>query len=389
MFIALTTGNGSDYFDEAEIAALRAGTTTSWDAYITQTLLPLTLTVSDKGDVNFNIDGALTADRTFMGNDNADGNFEAATTATYANGDITSDFTRSVASPITGVNLDQLVISHGGEWQGGSWAYQVQVTPQDNNGDEIPDNFAVKYIGGESYNDDGALVDNVGNIITFDSANVWYVGDVDSADNIKDIIAWAIPYNPYTVTSALDIYESFITNAWGSVQSFEVDGLGVAEVYFDEESLTDLVAGSTVKLDAFNVIAENDSLLENEETFLGVNAALTLEAILGDYQVKLQLAGDRTGLEDGVFSLNMSYRLPEETEQRSFTVHHNTEVEGTYTARNTDGVVLTMTEPDKDNSDPQVIGRTFVGAAAVEVATIEYRDGIVMIVFNDETTETM
>jgi hypothetical protein len=103
----------------------------------------------------------------------------------------------------------------------------------------------------------------------------------------------------------------------------------------------------------------------------------------------LQLAGDRTGLEAGVFSLNMSYRLPEGTEQRSFTVHHNTEVEGTYPASNTDGVVLTMTEPDKDNSEVQVIGRIFVGAAAVEVATIEYRDGIVMIVYNDETTETM
>jgi len=144
-----------------------------------------------------------------------------------------------------------------------------------------------------------------------------------------------------------------------------------------------LSTDSTTLFDGYNTEADARDSLEDEETFLDINAALTLEAILGDYQVKIQLSGERSALEDGMFDLDMSYRLPGADTQRSFTAHYNTEVEGRLTANNADGVVLVLNEPDEDATGTQVLGQILVGPTAIVAATIEDRDGAIFIVYAD------
>ena len=93
--------------------------------------------------------------------------------------------------------------------------------------------------------------------------------------------------------------------------------------------------------------------------------------MLGDYQVRLQLSGERTAIVNGAFNLNISYRLHGADTQRSFTAHYNTKVEGCLTANNTDGDVLVMNDADAKATGTQVLGQILVGPTAIAAATIE------------------
>jgi hypothetical protein len=152
------------------------------------------------------------------------------------------------------------------------------------------------------------------------------------------------------------------------------------------EDIDLLTAGSSNTFDAINTYPAIDESLENEEVFLDINAALALDVVLGQYEVNLTLSGERTGLDDGIFDLAMSYKLPDETEQRSFVVHANTMEEGTFSANNSEGVFLILQELDED-SDSNVIGTIF--ANGIQAAQIEDRDGLIVIVYTDETNESL
>ena len=83
--------------------------------------------------------------------------------------------------------------------------------------------------------------------------------------------------------------------------SYYLDDVGQVEVDFDEDTLESIAANTTTTFNGYNTIADSTSSLEDSEAFLDINAALTLEAMLGDYEVRLQLSGARTALEQGAF----------------------------------------------------------------------------------------
>ncbi|PKG82422.1 hypothetical protein CXF85_13105 [Colwellia sp. 75C3] len=392
-------GKVSVFFNEEELMALKDGSVTSLDGYITQALIKDVLTVEVSADANTvtaTIEDAYTATYTFTGE--VGSNFNSDEEKIDEDG--TS--TESIWSKVTDIGLDvpQVIVSRMAQGPWGKVNSQLKLMPMDYQVDgEVgfgeADIIIAYYLGGfntvHGFNDDGNLVDADGNVVGFDE-NSWVVTEFTSYNDFDwTAESWAtvnwnpLPFNPLTVSSAIDVYQGFINNGANhyAAKPYYWDGIGQVETDFDKDTLDSLSAGTTM-FDGYNIEADSNDLLEDEDIFLNINAALTLEAILGDYQVKLQLSGNRTALEDGAFDLSMSYRLPGADTQRSFTAHYNTEVEGRLTANNADGVVLVLNEPDEDDtSTTQVIGRILVGPTAIEAAIIEDRDGAIFIVYAD------
>ncbi len=380
-----TEGKASVFFDDESLMALKAGTATSWNAFITQARLEDAVTFVVSADKN-TVTGSLGHSSTlrtfaFTGEGESFGNFEALTINTED--DYSYEIIEWSTTMDVGLDIDTVVISKSvDEWE---WHYQVKIMPVDSNDDGLTDSFNAYYLQGAGFNDNGDLLNDVNEVMVFDETS-WLMFSFTSYDdeNWNPDFGWAISYNPMMVASALDIYKGYIVNAWEYSITGYADDIGKLEAMFSEDDIDSIVASSTTMFDAYNTEADSKSLLEDADTFLDVNAALTLEAILGEYQVKLQLSGERTGLEDGVFDLEMSYRLPGEDSQRSFTVHANTEEEGRFTANNFEGVVLVLNEPDEDATGTQVIGQILVGPTAIVAATIEDRSGAIFIVYTDD-----
>ncbi|ALO33779.1 hypothetical protein CMT41_02890 [Colwellia sp. MT41] len=395
-------GQVTFFFNEDELTDIAAGEFTELNpiSYLTQPLIKDALTIAVSADTNTvttSFDDASTKTFTFTGGKGSDFNF---------NSDNDNGNNRSIWSkvtPIDGLDVPQVIISHMIQFPWNELSIQLKFMPVDDqqaNGEAGPDGIAdrieVYYIGGwgNTFNDDGVLIDGNGDINAFNDQS-WPITQFDTVPNDAYAnffwteaswghIGWnPLPFNPLTVASALDVYKALIMNDWDNSISDYIDDIGKVEVNFDEDKLDLLVADSTTMFDGYNTEADSDNVFEDEDTFLNVNAALTLEAILGDYEVKIQLSGERTALEAGIFDLAMSYRLPGENAQRSFTVHYNTEEEGRLTANNFEGVVLVLNEPDEDATGIQILGHILVGPTAIVAATIEDRDGIIMIVYAD------
>ena len=74
-----------------------------------------------------------------------------------------------------------------------------------------------------------------------------------------------------------------------------------------EQDLLLITENTSNTFSAFNTHPDSQSTqLENEENFLQGNAALSLETVLGDYQVNIQLSGEKTALKDEIVTLNNS-----------------------------------------------------------------------------------
>lgn len=274
---------------------------------------------------------------------------------------------------------------------GEQWGSIIYITPIDLDADGKADEYEIKKIQSQ-YTNEGSPDAN-GDYIHYpeDSA-------VTNTESTFDIESYFAP-KAEDVKNAIDVLAFFTPTYWEckdagihwtSCDSFylgwdDIKDIGYTELYLNNEELNALTVGDNLINGIVTEPADSKSL-ENEDVFLDVNAALSLEVILGQYEIDLTLSGERTGLDEGDFDLNMSYKLPGETLQRSFTVSVNTEEEGTIKAKNSEGVVLVMQELD-DDADNNVIGTILVGSSAVKTAEIEDRDGIIMIVYSDETTE--
>jgi len=389
-------GKASIFLNEEEFESIASGELTELNpiAYLTQPLIKdaLTVVVSDDANtVTATVEGAFVATQTFSGGDGSNFTY----TSQYAESDENLDTTSYWSEVISenGLDIPEVVVSNS---YNDEYADQLKFLPVDDQieGEEgfgIADRIEVFYIGGwgNSFNADGNLIDNDGNNIEF-TAESWMISSFDSYDNFDwTVESWGtnnwnpLAFNPLTVETALDVYSASLLKDPNYRGSNYVEGIGQIEIDLDEGLIDTLTAGTTTKFDGINIKADSRSLLEDEGTFLDINAALTLEAILGDYQVKLQLSGERSALEEGTFDLNMSYRLPGADTQRSFTAHYNTGVEGRLTANNADGVVLVLNESDEDATGTQVLGQILVGPTAIVAATIEDRDGAIFIVYAD------
>ncbi|MGS0495751.1 hypothetical protein ACU8V4_00200 [Pseudoalteromonas mariniglutinosa] len=126
--------------------------------------------------------------------------------------------------------------------------------------------------------------------------------------------------------------------------------------------------------------------VENEETFLDVNAALNVQVKVGEYNLELNLTGERTELEQGKLALDVKYLLPESDKQRSFIVSYDTKLE-TLSATNAENVKLVLAEPADEDAEQQVLGTIMVGDE--KAAEIVKRDSLVLIVYENGIVETL
>ncbi|MDP7593272.1 MAG: DUF5011 domain-containing protein [Litorilituus sp.] len=377
-------GQATLFFDEEELADIAAGEFSELNptAYLTKPIIKdaLSITVSaDSNTVTAVEIGAFT--RAYNVSYTSPGNFVFNRSVQDITGFDYLD-SRVYATENIGLNIDEVTILRTTDYTDELHYRFTRITPIDENGDGNADHLNASYLSSEYMNSDGVLTDETGEPLV-EIPSYFSISYEDAYYH------WNFPFNPFTITNGLEAYQVWLTNARGGVIHSYSDEIGSIETSLSEEELSSLTADSTTTFDGYNTQADSRNSLEDAEAYLGVNAALTLEALLGDYQVKLQLSGTRTALEQGAFDLDMSYRLPGEDSQRSFTIHHNTEEEGLVTANNADGVVLVLEEPVEEATGTQVIGQILVGPTAIVAATIEDRDGIIVIVYSDETTETL
>mgnify|MGYP006939814203 CR=1 FL=1 len=366
------------FFNDEELADIAAGKFTELNptAYLVEPLIKDAFSIAVSADSNTVTVTDESNTRTYSVDYTSPGNFVFDRTTLYGDGSSFSD-SRTYVTKDIGLDVEEVVILRTTNADDGDFHRLYRISPFDWNGDGIADhlNRAVTY--SEYINAEGVLTDANGVALTENVSHYF----ADSHAEVQ--LDWHSPFNPFTVSNALDAYKGWVTNARQSHLSTNVDEIGNINVTLSEEEVNALTADSTTLFDGYNTAADATNSLEDEESFLDINAALTLEAILGDYQVKIQLSGERSALEEGTFDLDMSYRLPDADTQRSFTAHYNTEVEGRLTANNADGVVLVLNEPDEDATGTQVLGQILVGPTAIVAATIEDRDGAIFIVYAD------
>jgi len=382
-------GKTTIFIDDEERTALAAGEITDYNptAYLTEPLIKDAFSITVSADNNT----VTVADdfrvRTYSVDYTSPGNFIFNRATIDAEGFAVSDI-RTYSTNDVGLDIDEVSVLRAIAYDDVQNYRVITITPVDDNQDGITDYLNRSFTYSDYINDAGVLVDETGAVVAAEQAH--YFGNSYAEVNYD----WWTPFNPFTVTNALDISKEWLKNARGSYLELYLDGIGSIERALSDDDYDSLVADSTTLFDGYNTVADTRDSLEDEDNFLNVNAAISLEAILGDYQVKLQLSGDRSALEQGAFDLDMSYRLPGADTQRSFTVQYNTEEEGQVTVKNADDVVLLLEEPDEniDHTDsttgPVVIGRIIVGPTTV-AATIENRDDIIVIVYSDETTDTL
>jgi len=377
----------------ATLASLAAGDDVSFNAHVSADALIEDVFTVEVGTDSNSVEttfGDTVRTYTFAGA--GDGNFVADIVVLKDEYEITKTITSSTEA-ITGIDLPQLNVNMGVFYPDDEYYELRKFVPMDSNQDGVTDHFVITTFWADDIDENGNYIDYQGNIA---------VPFVDNSEEMSvdgssyDAIDWAntykysTPYNPMEVTNALDIFSGRILNRFNGELFSHLEEIGEVRVDLSSADLMALAPG-TVMFDGQVTYPENTDVLENMDTFLGANAALSLGVVLGDYEVDLTLSGLRTEFEDGRFSLIMSYNLPDEEAHRSFTVHASSaDQETTFRATNSDGVLIVMNEEDDTASSTtsDVIGSIFYGADALKVADIEDRDGIIFVVYTDGTTET-
>jgi hypothetical protein len=382
---ALTVDNigvATTFFSEQEVAKIASGDNKDLTptAYITKALIKDAFSVAVSSDSKSVVAEDAVYTRSISVDYASEGNFVFTRNVT-STGDSPLTDIRTYATIDSALDVDEVTMNRHYSYEGRNGYHFVRIIPVDNNNDGITDQLNREHIYSEYINADGILVNEDGTVI--EAIPYYWADSWDSAN-----LGWHIPFNPLNVDNGLTAYKGWLTNARGSQASTYIDGIGRVELDFSEEEISQLSAGSTTMFDAYNTIADVKSSLEDEDMFLDVNAALSLETTLGDYQVNLMLMGDRTALNDGKFELAMQYKLPDDDAMRKFSVHMKTDEESRLTASNSEDVLVVLKERAA-GAESNVIGTIVVGAAAEKVADIEDRDGAIFIVYSDGVIESL
>jgi hypothetical protein len=369
--------------NEDNFAAIAEGNTVSLSANITSGAMiedALSVTISADGNEISTIVNNMPISTITFTKESA-GNFSYVR---HWTDDQDENYRQTIAAKTvdTGLDTDEILINTEHSFENGAWfnSRQVKITPIDDDNDGSADRFMQFVLWGDHFTDEGVLVDYDGIALSYDNA----YSDFEFTSYEDEDINWSnnlnLPFNPMTVNSALTIYKTHQA-------VYYLDGIGLLALKDNDEEYAALTMGSTTLLDLYNTHPDSDESLENEDVFLDLSAALSLEATLGDYQVKLMLSGQRTAFDDGKFDLEMSYKLPNDENIRKFIAHMKTDGDGSFSVNNSEGVLLIMNASNDPTSD--VIGTIVVGSSATKVADIENRDGVIWFVFTDETTETL
>jgi hypothetical protein len=387
-------GKARVFFNDDLLSSIATGESKTFtlSGFLTEPLVKDSLSIQVSEDSNTLIESITNASTKTLSYTGVAGDFSVNLQMNYSDSStLLQDY--NIVSTDVGLDFEEVLVSYDIEHNPWQWHSRIKIAPQDDNFDGKVDEFNVIYLSSEYINSDGDLIDDAGQLLTFER-NGWKLETFYNYGDVKwneEPFSWSLPFNPLTTADALSFYTDTLINR--SYKSSLIEGyiedIGLVEAYLSEDDLAMLVAGKTVNFDMHNVVAEKTESIENEETFLDVNAALSLQVILGEYQVDLQLSGDRTGLEEGKFDLDMSYKLPGEELQRSFVAHANTEQMNMLTLTNSEGVTVNLSNSAEADASEVVLGTITVGDDEEQVAQIVNRDGLVLIVYADGTVEAL
>jgi len=377
------------------LALLSSGNDVSFPANITLgAIVENVLTVEVSDDLNTITSAIGEYTTTYNYQEESTGNSSVNIEYDYVEDIYTKNITSSTVS-IEGIDIPQLNIivsnTYGTE-QDDQYFTFYKFVPTDVNQDGVIDHIASHTSWSNNIDEEGNYLDYNGDIlIPFEDSSYPRIINATTYGNdyIDELSASYIPYNPLTATNVLDIFKGRINySQQGEVLSY-IEDIGEIKVILSPEDLAAITTG-THTFNGLNTHPENTSLLENEDVFLDINAALSLDVVLQDYEVSLALSGQRTEQYNGQFTLDMSYKLPDDEMQRQFSIQASSLTEGSqaFSASNPEGVVLILNEAD-ESTESNVIGTIVVGSSAVEAAQIEDRDGTIVIVYTDETIETL
>ena len=384
-------GKGSIFYDQESLTALVNGDASKLptSAYVTKPLIKDAWQVTVSDDAN-------TVDAAYIDGISLGFNYTGETNDySLATSIIGSSLNVDDVYSITTVD-DRTIVKRSYIWQDnsdyGSYAFLAEFTPVDQDNDGITDSYTSYFKSGHHFNDEGDIVEENNE----PAGSGWTGRSFTSFDDIDwQSGEFQLIFNPRNTNNVLQFFKARTAVRFNySPIYFYFDDIGQAEPAFTMDDINAITAGSTTSFDMYNTQAESTSAgIENQDVFLKGNAALSLDLMLGEYQVGMQLSGERTAFKDAKFDLAMRYKLPTDTAQRSFTVHANTEQNNTIAISNAEDVHVTLTEisAEAQTSGEYVLGTITVGTddAAVEVAKIVDRDGIVLVVYSDGSVESL
>lgn len=407
---SVAVGGSGDYrliTDESTIKEVTAGANINLDGYLVSPILAenLVLTVSDnamvlQAAVENGSTQTISIDR--VSNDH----FTVSNEIKDNSGELDERQTLKVSSHevALGQNLNAEYYHQADDW---NWGNFVSLMPIDSDNDSLVDYLACKQIDFFRINGSGEYLDYDGSVISIEEQGY----DCGSYSTVDDFIDTSWDFSRFGITSesidSFTVDDAFISglNSYRSdnpvpinpgeepSQQFKartfysyVDGLGRVAADFTQPEHMQWSADGTYTIDMYLAQPELGSNVENEETFLDVNAALNVQVEVGEYNLELNLTGERTELEQGKLALDVKYLLPDSDKQRSFIVSYDTKLE-TLSATNAENVKLVLAESDDEEAEQQVLGTIMVGDE--KAAEIVKRDSLVLIVYENGTVETL
>jgi len=381
-----TTGGSRDYvkdvgevltLNSANVEALSNGDTLTLDSYVTAPLIKeaVELAVTNSGNlISLSISDQLFTQWTYESTGDDAGNYELNKQVLYSTFDYYEE-SYQITSATTAVDgTEQLELS--ATYQDNSSYEMTTYSPTD-----IGYQICVKYDMTQESSQNCHLVDAVtlAAAIASDTNNDFDLLNINSALDFvtRDLSAGNSAADEIDVTFS----------AW-------IDDTGLLKHQLTSAEYTaitelDESADSTTLYDALLLEAvNNESGLESESHYLQANANLTLKTVLGDYEITLGVASNRTDFEEGDFNLTVTYQLPSEDTQRSFAIAADSTVDDQLIITNAEGVSMTLVKMNEAVSE----GETLIGVINVDdeqVAKIVDREGTVLIIYKNGVVESI
>lgn len=154
------------------------------------------------------------------------------------------------------------------------------------------------------------------------------------------------------------------------------------------ELLTPLTANTNkeLRLELFDPAPNPSNNLEAGDNFLKVDAALTVQAKIAGYSLSATLEASRTAIDDAKLGLNVVYKLPDDSAQRSFKVTGATD-SNLVELSNNEGVTVSLDRSIKSGNSQVTLGEIKVGG--VKMAEIINRSGVVLIKYSNNNIESL
>lgn len=331
--------------------------------------------VSNSGnDVTLSFRGQEAYHWNFTGNLEQPGNFKLTQSST--NG--WENFT--VVSATVSVDLDIPKLTT--TYDDGHYKQERITTPVDNNEDGIADYLDVCDI--QTYQNDSSVEGTPES----NAQEQCYVNDVEALNH--ESYFGSLMFNPMTIDSAVDAWQAVANRDW-PVGTW-IDDLGYLAIDLDEADLAEIdaldTADATFTYDALLQEVDSGNGLESDDNYIDATAKLTVNVILGDYDIEVDVSASRAAKDAADAVVTATYQVPGEDAQRSFAINFDSENDNQITVTNEEGATITLTEPAADDTSAQIeLGVITIGDE--EVAKIVKRDSIILVVYSDGSVKSL